>query len=73
MAPVIVDNEMKSRLPDGSTMQSTHIATLQLPGLSNIARQIQIFPKIQKAPLIPLGVLCDNGYTITLDKQEMSI
>ena len=54
-------------------MESTHIATLQLPGLSNLARQIHIFPKMQTAPLISLGVLCDYGCTITLDKQEMSI
>ena len=38
MAPVIMDNEMKERLPDGSTMELTHIATLQLPGLSRLAR-----------------------------------
>ena len=24
-------------------------------------------------PLISLGVLCDDGYTITLDKQEISV
>ena len=28
MAPVIINNEMKARLPDGSTMESTHIATI---------------------------------------------
>ena len=54
-------------------MEYTHIATLQLPGLSKQARKIHIFPKIQIAPLIPLEVLCDDGYTITLEKQEMSI
>ena len=31
MAPVIMDNEMKAILTDGSTMDSTHISTLQLP------------------------------------------
>ena len=36
MSPVIMDNEMKSRLPDGSTMESTHITTPQLPGISRI-------------------------------------
>ena len=43
MAPVIMENDMKERLPDGSTMDSTHIATLQLPGLSKRAIQIHIF------------------------------
>ena len=54
-------------------MESTHIATLQLPGLSKLSRQIQIFPKMQTAPLISLGVLCDDVCTITLDKQAMYI
>ena len=43
MAPVNMENEMKARLPDVSTMESTHIATLQLPGLSKLARQIHTF------------------------------
>ena len=73
MARVIMNNEMKARLPDESTMESTHIATLQLPCLSRIARQIHIFPKIQTTPLISLGVLCYNGCTITLGKQTVSI
>ena len=73
MAPVITENEIQARLPDISTMESTHIATLQLPGLSKLARQIRILPKMQTAPLISLGVLCDDGCTITLYKQAMSI
>ena len=73
MAPVIMDNEIKARLPDGITMESTHIATVQLPGLIRIARQIHIFPKMHTDPLISLGVLCDDGCTITLDKQAMSV
>ena len=73
MAPAMMDNEMKARLIDGITMESTHIATLQLPGLSKLARQIHIFPKMKTAPLISLGVLCDDGCTIILNKQAMSI
>ena len=51
-------------------MELSYVATLQIPGLSKQARQIQIFPKIRTAPPIPLGVLCDYGYTITLYQQE---
>ena len=64
---------MTARLPDGSTMESSHIATLQLPFLIKQARQIHISPKMNTAPLISLGVLYDYGCTITLDKQEMSV
>ena len=34
MAPVIMENEMKAILPDGINMDSTRIATLQIPFLS---------------------------------------
>ena len=68
-----MNNEMKAILTDGSTMKSTHIATLQLPGLSKLAIQIHIFLKTQTTPLIILGVLCYYGCTIPLDKQAMSI
>ena len=60
MAPRIVDNEIKARLPDGITMESTHIATLQIPRISKLSIQIHIYPKIQTAPLISLGLLCDD-------------
>ena len=33
MSPVMMENDMKARLPDGSTMESTHISTLQIPVL----------------------------------------
>ena len=46
MAPLIVDNEMKSRLPDGSTTESTHKESLQLTGLSKLETQIHILLKM---------------------------
>ena len=54
-------------------MEPSRIATLQLPGLRKQARQIHIFPKMKTDPLISLGVLCDDGKNITLDKQDMSV
>ena len=61
MAPVIMSNKMTARLIDGSTMEYSHITTLQLPGLGKQARQIHNFPKTKTAPLISFGVLCDDG------------
>ena len=68
MDTVVMSNDMTAILPDGSTMGSSHISTLQLTGLSNQARQFHIVPKMKTAPLISLGVLCDDGCTTTLDK-----
>ena len=73
IAPVIMDNEIKVRLPDVITMESTHIEKLQLPGIIKLARQIQFPPKMHTSPLISFGVLCDDVCTITLYKQAMSI
>ena len=38
MYPVTMSNNIEARLPDESTIGSSHIATLQLPGLSKKAR-----------------------------------
>ena len=38
MALVMMENDMKERLPYGFTTESTHIATLQIPGLINQTR-----------------------------------
>ena len=72
MDPVVMENEMKARLPDGRTMDYTHITILHLQGLIIQARHIHISPKMQTAPLISLGVQCDDGCTTTIDKQEIS-
>ena len=52
-------------------MESTHIATLQIPGIIYLAKYIHTLTKMQTAPLISLGVLCDDGFTITLYKQKV--
>ena len=71
--PVIIPNDMTARLPYGSTMESLYISTLYLPVIIKQSRQIHILPKMKTAPLISLGVFCDDECTITLDKQEMSV
>ena len=66
MAPVIISNEMTVRLPYGSTMESSHIVTLNISVLIKQASHIQNPPKMKTDPLISLGFLCDYGYNITL-------
>ena len=69
MALFIISNYMTARLSYGTTIESSHIATLQIPGISKQARQIHILPKIKTSPLILLVVICDDGCTIKLDKK----
>ena len=69
MVPVIIPSYITSMLTDSITMELSHIATLQIPGIIKQARQIRIFPKIRTAPLTSLRVLYFYGCTITIDKQ----
>ena len=45
MPPVIMSNEITTRLPDGSTMDSLHIATLQILGIINKRGRSTFFQK----------------------------
>ena len=73
MSPGIISNDMIERLLYGIIMESLYIAVLQIPGISKQAKHIHIFPRMKTAPKISLGVLCDDGCTITLEKQGISV
>ena len=47
MAPVIILSYMVARLTNGSTMESLHMVTIQLPCISKQARQTHILSKIK--------------------------
>ena len=48
-----------------------NVEKLPLLGLYDEAIKIHILPDIKTDPIISLGVLCDNGCTITLEKHCM--
>ena len=54
-------------------MDSTHVVTLQLPGISKDARKINIFLVMKTSPLIFFEVLCDDGCTIIQYKQDIMV
>ena len=59
--------------PDGSNMDSTQGENLPLAGMYMESRKIHICLDMNTAPLVLLGFLCDDGFTITLDKKPMEI
>ena len=67
--PVIMSKKITEMLPDGSKMEFSYVATIQLSGLTRKYRQIHISPKIRTAPLVSLGVLYNDGWTNTLGQQ----
>ena len=67
---------MTAGLPDGSTMDFSHVATLQLPGLTKKAIQIIIFTETITVPLISLGfpyVMMDAPSHYTNNKPHSKI
>jgi hypothetical protein len=60
------------QVANNQTMQSTHTATLTLPGLPPAATQAHIFPHMDKS-LVAAGPLCDAGCTIFLHQHGGTI
>jgi len=60
-------NPISIRNPNGSTMQSTHEADLDLPNLPPAARRVHIVPDLAHHSLISIGQLCDAGCDVTFD------
>ena len=49
---VIISNNMTARQPDGSTVKSLHIVTLQITVIPQKDKQIHISPKVRTYTLI---------------------
>ena len=59
-------------LPDGSTIKSTHTASLDLPSLPAAAQVAHVFPGLTGS-LLSIGVLCDFGCTAVYDATSVTI
>jgi hypothetical protein len=53
-------------------MRSTHTAELPLPSLPQEARQVDVFPDMNKS-LVAVSPLCDAGCTVTFDADTCTI
>jgi hypothetical protein len=54
-------------------MKSTHTAVLDIPELSKSATAAHIFPAMENNSLLLVGQLCDEGYYILLNVNEVTI
>jgi len=66
-------NGIHAKLPDGSVIQATHTAVLNLPGLSETARTLHIFPQLQSGALLSLGALCNDRCEIILTNNALYV
>jgi len=61
------------RLPDGSTITSTHMATLTIPGLLRGMAQAHIFPDLHAGALLSVSQLCDTRCMVTFTAQHAQV
>jgi hypothetical protein len=60
-------------MPNGTTTQSSHTCYLLLTGMPPQARPAHILPGILHNSLISVGQLCDNGCSITLTHDQVTV
>ena len=61
------------KLPDGSTITSTHTALLAIPQLPMAAQRAHIFPALKNKALISIAQLCDHDYVALFNKTSVYI
>ena len=66
------ENPINVKLPNSSTMASTHQAQIPLKTLSIQAKHTGIFPKLQSS-LISIGQLCDDVFIVNFDKHKFIV
>lgn len=66
-------NGLRVLLPDGSTIQATHTALLDMPNLPIAARQAHIFPQLKHNALISISQFCDHGCTALFTSTDVQI
>jgi hypothetical protein len=67
------DNPLTVRLKNGATMESTHTASIDIPELSRAASIAHLFPEMAHHSLLPVGQLCNEGYSVTFKIYAVTI
>ena len=63
------ENPINVKLPNSSTMASTHQYHIPLNIISSQEKHAEIFPNLHSI-IIPIGKLCDYGFIVTFDKHK---
>ena len=66
------ENPINVKVPNSSTMASTHQAQIPLKNLSSQAKHAEIFPNLHSS-LISIGQLCDDECIVAFDKHKVIV
>jgi hypothetical protein len=66
-------NQLTVRLPNGTTMESTHTASLYIPELNRSALIAHIFPGMTNQSLLSVGQFCNESYSTTFRIDAVTI
>jgi hypothetical protein len=73
LSKVKFQNPLTVRLRNGTTMESTHTAALDIPELNKDASIAHFFPGMVNYSLLLVGQLCNEGYTVTFRIESVTI
>jgi hypothetical protein len=66
-------NPLTVQFPNGSTMESSHTAALDIPELNTAASIAHVFPGMANHYLLSVGKLRNEGYTVTFKNNSVTI
>jgi hypothetical protein len=66
-------NPLTVRLPNVSTRESTHTASIYIPEVSRAASIAHFFPRISKHSLLSVHKLCNEGYSVTFKIDAVTV
>jgi hypothetical protein len=70
---VLTQTPLEGRIPNGTTIASTHTATLNLPSLPHPERQAHILHGLAHHSLLSVGQMCDSGCSITFTENKVTV
>jgi hypothetical protein len=71
--PLSLSQPLMVRLPNGTTMESSHTAELDIPELNAAASKAHVFPGMATHSLLAVKQLCDEGYIVTFNNASVTV
>jgi hypothetical protein len=73
LSKVKSQNSLTVRLPNGTTMESTHAAALDIPESNKAASIAHVFPGMANHSLLSVGQRCNEDYNVTFRIESVTI